>query len=196
MKACILLFIILLSIQFGFAQEPTLLQKEENGLCFIVQVGYNLGVGNINIQDDFVAKNNGYLVRLRTSLGYFIRPQLLLSLGTGIEGYHDPSYNLLPIAVKGRYFVRPSKKSIFLSGDAGYSVKLGDQFKAGAYTGLAVGYRIVQRNKTSILVCGGIDLHQIRNARSLIFNLQNSTYQYVESSFWLKSFSINAAFVF
>ncbi len=196
MRAYILLLFSLLSIQFAFGQEAFSIQKKESGLCFIVQLGYNLGVGNIRIQDDFVAKNNGYLVRLRTSLGYFVSPQLLLSVGTGLEGYHDPSYNLLPIAVNGRYFVRPNGKSIFLSGDAGYSVKLGDQFKAGAYSGLAIGYRITQRNKMSILVSGGMDFHQIRNAQSLIFNQQNSTYQYVESSFWLKSFSINTAFVF
>lgn len=136
--SCLCFFIIL----SGQCQEPSIsFPNRNNGLFLIFQLGYNKGVGKINLKETMSARNSGYMVSARATTGYFLNPKTSLGLSLGLDGYDEPNFNLLPVSVNLRYFFKPDRKSIFFDADLGYSLRLSESFKSGILGGLSLGYR-------------------------------------------------------
>jgi hypothetical protein len=163
---------------------------------FMVNGGYNIGIGSIRFNDDLSLRNTGRLYRLRLSGGFQLDQRLMLGIGAGLEAYHQPDFNFLPIAFEGRYFLTTKANRPFLGAGAGYSIKLSESFKSGICSGINVGCSLGKGRRTPLLIGAGLDLHQARNTTTYIFHVQTQRYEYIHSNLWLKSFTINVALLF
>src|SRR5688500_16434068 len=181
----------------GECQDPSItVPNRNNGLFFIFQLGYNKGVGKINLTETTSTRNSGYMVSARATTGYFLNAKTALGLSLGLDGYHKPDFNLLPASMNMRYFLKPDRNSIFFDADLGYSLKLSESFKSGMLGDLSVGYRMNAGKKANLLLSTGVNLQRIENANTYIYNRQTGSTDYVQSSFWLTSFAFNLGFLF
>lgn len=187
--------IILLSFfQIAFAQND--ISSENNkGVFNITEIGYNRGIGKINYSDEIKVKNGGYVGRLRTIFGYFINPQLSLGVGAGLDGYHNPTYNTFPVLLDARYYFKSGDLSPFVNVDIGYSLKLGDPFQEGIYSGVGIGYKFLQGKKVNLLINTGIDFHQIKDGRLLVFKNPYQS-EAIQSTFTLTSIFLKFGILF
>jgi len=170
----------------SFSQTSNL---KHSGFYNITQAGYNSGFGKFNLEENFESQNNGYLVRLRTIFGYFLSDKFSLGLGFGLEGYHSPTYNLAPLILDARYYLKGNEKGLFFNANSGYSLKFSDSFEKGFINSINTGYKIIIRNKIHLLPSIGIDFHQIKNDEFTFITPQGVESKNV--SFWLKSVSFN-----
>jgi hypothetical protein len=170
--------------------------NKNEGYFLIFQLGYNKGAGKIKLTETTSTRNNGYMVSARATAGYFVEPSISLGLSFGLDGYHDPSFNLFPATLNFKYYLRPEGKTVFMNADIGYSLKLSQSFKSGAATDLSVGYRINSGKKVNVLLGTGINFQHIENANSFIYNIQTGSFEYVQSSFWLTTIAFNVGFLF
>jgi hypothetical protein len=189
---------LFLTLHFFAAAAQDLLPKERerNDFFVIVQGGYNLGVGKIEITEDLSVRNKGNMYRLKAVAGYFVTPLLSVGLGAGLDGFHKPSFNTFPVMADVRYFFKSSGNHPFAGVALGHSVKLSDEFKSGLYSGINFGYNFGKGRKTPVLVSAGIDFHQIKDASTYIYYEQTQTFMYVQSTFWITSVSFNVALLF
>ena len=170
-------------------------KKNKNvGLFNITEIGYNRGIGQATFRPDVVVDNQGTVNRLRTTFGYFLRPDVSVGLGFGLDGYHDPSYNTAPLVADVRYYHHPTGNSLFVAGNTGYALKLGAGFEQGITAGLHVGYRLILGRSTHLVFSAGPDTQQLRDARILVIG--PTSFEEIESTIWLKSLSFNAGFLF
>lgn len=188
--------ILLLSRPCAAQSTPTPEKKNKNsGVFNITQIGYNQGIGNTRYRDNAEFRNRGYVNRLRTTFGYFVNPNVSLGLGFGLDGYHSPGYNTAPLVADARYYWRPAGNSPFVALNAGYSLKLDYPFEEGMMGSANAGYRFIWGRRTHILLSAGLDLHQIKDARVIIFTSPTSAERF-QADIWLKSLSFNAGFLF
>ena len=166
--------ILLCCFELAFSQDVSS-STNNRGIFNITELGYSRGFGRINYSDGIKVKNGGYVGRFRTIFGYFIDPKFSIGIGAGLDGYHNPTYNTFPVLVDARYYFKTGDLSPFINVDIGYSLKLGDPFEEGIYSGVGIGYKFLQGKKINFLINTGIDFHQIKDARLLVINYP---YQY------------------
>jgi hypothetical protein len=187
----VIFFIFTMAISsVGFAQG----QKKSHNLYGVFQFGYLKGTGNIEFNDVRTA-NKGNAFRARISGGYYITPKFSTGLGWGLEGYHDPDYNLAPLFVESRYFLKPMGNALFIQANAGYQLSLSNEFRKGTYLGIYGGYKIGKK-RVHVLLSTGLDFNQVRNANILVYDATTNSLAVQHADIWLKSISFNCAFEF
>lgn len=169
-------------------------KNKNSGWFNVTQLGYSRGFGTARFRDDVVVRNGGYVGRLRTTFGYFVTPHTSVGLGFGLDGYHNPGYNTAPLVADARYYWNPTGNSPFVAANAGYSLGLARAFQRGAVGSANAGYRFIWGRRTHLLVSAGVDVHQIKEARILVFT--PSAFERVQNNIWLQSLALNAGFLF
>lgn len=145
-----------------------------------IQAAYNTGIGNVS----GLGANSGQLYRLRLSGGINFDSRIYAGIGYGLEAYHNPGFNFMPIVIEGRYFLNSHSRSLFLSGGLGYLIPAGPEFNSGTYFHAGVGYRFYKGNSSSALFSFGHEWHQANVDFDEIRNL------------WLRSLSFSITYVF
>ncbi|HYF67306.1 MAG TPA: hypothetical protein VD884_04180 [Ohtaekwangia sp.] len=180
-----------------YGQDSTKSVETDKSFFVIIQAGYDVGIGSIRVSDKPEAsiKNEGHLYRIRFVAGYFVRPKFSVGIAAGLEGYHQPNYNMFPVLLDLRFYKNPEGNSPFASAGLGYAIPLSDNFEQGLHNSLHVGYQLGKGRKTPIMASIGVDMQYIKNAKGT-YEVRRMGTAYIESSIWLTSLSFNLAMRF
>ncbi|PWK20323.1 hypothetical protein [Xanthomarina spongicola] len=81
---------------------------------------------------------------IQTINGYFISPHFSLGIGIGLDGYHEPDFNTLPVVLDIRTYISDDENSIYVYLDVGPNIRLGgdsSEFRKGMALNLGFGYK-------------------------------------------------------
>ncbi|MBT9391849.1 hypothetical protein KLP40_01630 [Hymenobacter sp. NST-14] len=175
--------------------QPGPVKKNKNiGLFNITQLGSSSGLGQVRFPGESSFRHPGALSRLRTTFGYFLKPELSVGLGLGLEAYDVPKYAFAPLVADMRYYRRPAQSSLFAVATAGHTVSLTQEFGAGLTGGLGVGYRLIAGRATHLLFSTGLETHQVRDARLSLFYQKSAADQ--RHTVWLNSVAAHVGLLF
>lgn len=163
-------------------------QSKEN--YFKIDAGYLLGIGNINYNNQVKFVNNSKAFRLRVSYGIFVNPKTSIGLGLGLDGYHNPQHNTLPVFLEARRFISSNKNSLFAFLNLGTALKISQEFEKGFHFSSGLGY-IIKREKISFLPAIGINIQNVANGRAILIDPSTSQVEYINSKITLHSLSFN-----
>jgi len=154
MRKLLTTFLILfISNVFAQVVNETTKTKDEyrnKGYFNITKIGYvaihNLkreifipGEGNFYSEPD---ASDAYAWSLQTINGYFISPFFSLGIGVGLDGYHKPTYNTLPVFIDLRAYLSDEEDSFYAFLDIGPTLRIdGDnsQLRKGILFNIGLG---------------------------------------------------------
>jgi len=180
MKNYLTLLFIILSLG-AFAQEKEEIKKN-TGIFNLTEIGYLPGVGNISY-DNIDIENEANTYRLRTIFGYFLTPHFSLGAGIGLDGYHNPTYNTMPLFIEGRAYLLNNRHSPFFYADIGKAIKAGMEFEEGLFFNTGIGYKFFLSEKFCIHTSIGYNLQHMKEAITWYTKTEeNGTIQLEEQS--------------
>jgi hypothetical protein len=89
---------------------------------------------------------------LQTINGYFFSPYFSTGLGIGLDGYHNPNYNTLPIFLDFRVYFNDDIGSPYLFTDYGTLVKIENGTNNGTIFNIGFGYKLPLNEKRLTIV--------------------------------------------
>jgi len=118
---------------------------------------YKVNKASLELPNNFVGQDvkgssaNGK--SLQTINGYFITPKLSAGIGIGLESFENPRENTFPVFLDLRYYFDNNYSSLYIFGNIGGTLKLGDDFRKGGLLNGGIGYKFfVNSNKTTAFV--------------------------------------------
>ncbi len=151
-----LLLILFFTSYITFAQnqidnKATDTQKNK-GYFNITKIGY---ITNYNLKRDLFIEGVGGIYSelesershawsLQTVNGYFLSPNFSLGVAIGLDGYHNPNFNTLPVLLDVRAYLSKKKNSVYSFLNIGPSLRLGGENSAlrkGMVFNIGVGYK-------------------------------------------------------
>ena len=96
--------------------------------------------------------NEASVFSLQTINGYFINSYVSLGVGFGLDGYHNPNANTIPLFADIRLYAKDSKKSGYLFANAGTLVQIENGRRRGGMINIGLGYKYPINNKRFILI--------------------------------------------
>ena len=99
--------------------------------------------GEGNISSDLDA-NKSHAWSLQTINGYFLSPNFSLGIAIGLDGYHNPNFNTLPVLLDARAYFSDEENSFYSFLDIGPSLRIGgenSELRKGMVFNLGVGYK-------------------------------------------------------
>ena len=81
---------------------------------------------------------------MQTINGYFISPYFSLGIAIGIDGYHNPKFNTLPVMLDIRTYMSDEEDSFYAFLDIGPSIRIGGEnsdLKKGMVFNIGAGYK-------------------------------------------------------
>ena len=140
--------------------ENTIDEYRNRGFFNITKFGY-IKVNEANLET--FSPTNGVLVTdisidksqafsLQTISGHFFSPYFSTGLGIGLDGYHDPNYNTLPIFLDLRFYFNDGISSPYLFTDYGTLVKVENGKNNGTIFNIGFGYKLPLNNKRLMIV--------------------------------------------
>lgn len=146
------IFLLFIFFQIVHAQEFQNNDSNKNkGYFNISKVGF-INITNSK-QETFVRgeggfysdldTTNSYAWSLQTINGYFISPHFSVGIGLGLDGYHNPNINTLPLFIDARGYLSENKNSAYSFIDVGPTIRLGDgsSFRKGMMLNFGLGYK-------------------------------------------------------
>jgi hypothetical protein len=137
MKFFLALSFFVISV-YCFGQTEKQVLKDENknvGFFNITKFGY-IGVANLK-QERFIGgegnifsdldTDKAHAWSLQTINGYFLSPLFSLGIGVGLDGYHNPNFNTLPIVLDTRFYFSDDTDSFYTFLNIGPSVRIGGE---------------------------------------------------------------------
>ena len=161
MKNITLIIPLLLSV-FSFGQESHKKDEFRNkGYFNITRFSYiNTNVveretftpeSGIVVTD--LSAENSRAFTLQTINGYFISPYFSLGVGFGLDGYHNPDINTMPLFLDVRAYLNNNYDSPFIALDLGTLVKIEPELRQGRTFQASAGYKLfIEREKRIALI--------------------------------------------
>ena len=150
----IILPILLLTSFLSFAQTDSDNRdfNKNKGYFNITKIGYiNVtelrqeifipGEGNFFSEPD---ADNSHVWSLQTINGYFISPYFSLGIAIGLDGYHNPNFNTLPVMLDIRTYMTDEEDSFYAFLDIGPSLRIGgenSELRKGMVFNIGAGYK-------------------------------------------------------
>ena len=150
----IILSLLLLSSFFSFAQTDSKTKdlNKNKGFFNITKIGF-IAITNLK-QDVFIEGEGGFYSELDTNKshawslqtinGYFISPKFSLGIAVGLDGYHNPNFNTLPVLLDIRTYMSDEENSLYAFLDIGPSLRIGgenSQLRKGMVFNIGIGYK-------------------------------------------------------
>lgn len=110
----------------------------------VVFDGFGTGESNL-------ANESSKAYSLQTINGYFLTPHLSLGAGFGLDGYHDPTYNTMPLFIDIRGYFVNNKNSVFTFLDVGTLLKPGTSFRKGRMMEIGIGYKFFASSNIAMI---------------------------------------------
>ena len=106
-------------------------------------------------QGNFVGKlsdDKAKAFALETINGYFFSPYFSLGVGFGLDGYHNPNINTMPLFLDSRVYLKNGYNSLFAFMDLGLLAKVSDNFTKGSMFNIGAGYKFSLGEKKRIFL--------------------------------------------
>jgi hypothetical protein len=110
----------------------------------VVFDGFGTGDNNLSTED-----SRAY--SLQTIGGYFLNPNFSVGIGIGLDGYHEPDYNTLPLFIDLRGYFVNNKNSAFAFLDVGTVIKASDSFREGRMLEIGIGYKFFAASNIAMI---------------------------------------------
>lgn len=162
---------------------------------FKIEGGYLVGIGNINYDDRVTFVNQSEAFRLRASFGLFLDPKTSIGIGLGLDGYHNPAHNTLPVFFELRRFLRTNNNSLFAFLNLGTAIEISQEFEKGLYFSSGLGY-LINRKKIKLLPSIGINIQNIGDGRVILIDLTTNQMETIITKIALSSISFNLGIQF
>ncbi|PKP19180.1 MAG: hypothetical protein CVU07_00425 [Bacteroidetes bacterium HGW-Bacteroidetes-23] len=154
MKKLIASIFLLISF-YSIGQTENKISKDENnnvGFFNITKFGY---VGVTELKQELFIEGEGNVFsdldtgkahawNLQTINGYFLSPSFSLGIGIGLDGYHNPNFNTLPVVLDARFYFLDESDSFYTFLNIGPSVRIGGEnlkFRKGMVFNIGAGYK-------------------------------------------------------
>tara|TARA_B110001454_G_C12638239_1_gene400050 strand:+ start:115 stop:759 length:645 start_codon:yes stop_codon:yes gene_type:complete len=160
MKFYTTLFFILIFSTFSiFSQEKKDIDTYRNeGFFNITRIGI-IPLTNVKSEiRDFgltvttLPTNKAIAYSFNTINGYFFSPNFSLGIGIGLDGYHNPNANTMPLFADVRYYFNDEAKSVYVFADVGSLIKIENGTRRGSMINLGMGYKFPINKKRFFLV--------------------------------------------
>lgn len=146
-----------------FAQEDSEkdIDKYRNrGYFNITKLGY-ISVNNASLETFAIGEgvaltdlpsDNAHAFSFHTINGYFFNPFLSAGIGIGLDGYHDPNYNTLPVYLDVRGYLTDGFGSPYVYLNYGTLVKIENGPQNGNMFNIGLGYKVPITDNRLVLV--------------------------------------------
>lgn len=194
---CLLLFLFVLSLSLNGQEKQSV--KKNQGIFNITEIGYLTGSGNIDY-DRYSVANDARTYRLRSIFGYFFNPHLSLGIGIGLDGYHEPDLNTMPLFVECRGYLKDQRNTFYGFADVGKALNTNETFTPGLFLNAGVGYKFFLTKRWCINGSLGYNFQQMQNVDMVEYIYDQDTGRYYSN--WkqidvqMKAISFNLAFHF
>lgn len=173
--------------------------KKNQGIFNITEIGYLPGSGNINY-DVYTVTNDARTYRLRSIFGYFINPHLSVGVGIGLDGYHEPDHNTMPLFIECRGYLKDQRNTFYGFLDLGKSLGVNETFRSGLFLNSGVGYKFFLTKRWCLNSSLGFNLQQMQDIEMVEFVYDQETDEYYANwkqvDIYMKAVSFNLAFHF
>ncbi len=145
-------FVIVIGTQLYAQKSDT---NKNQGFFNITKISY-IDVQNI-VFDGFgtgetnLASESSRAFSLQTISGYFLTPHFSLGAGFGLDGYHDPTYNTMPLFIDLRGYFVNNRNSLFTFLDIGTLLKPGTSFRKGRMMEIGIGYKFFASSNIAMI---------------------------------------------
>ncbi len=194
-------FLALFLYVFSFSvqgQEKQSIKKNQ-GVFNITEIGYLPGLGNIDY-DGYSIANDAQTYRLRSIFGYFFNPHLSLGIGIGLDGYHEPDHNTMPLFIECRGYLKDQRNTVYGFADVGKALNANETFTPGLFLNAGVGYKFFLTKRWCINTSLGYNFQQMQNIDIVEFVFDQETGDYYPNwkqiDIQMKAISFNLAFHF
>lgn len=149
----LLFTILVLNMFISFGQNGnTKVKSKQKGYFNITKIGY-ISVNKLE-QDRYIDGEGNFVSNLdskkshawslQTINGYFISPRFSLGIAVGLDGYHKPTFNTLPVLLDIRLYLNEEEDSFYSFLDIGPSIKIGGEnskLRKGMVFNIGLGYK-------------------------------------------------------
>lgn len=163
MKFLLISLIIIFSCSSLVAQDIQHHNKIAGGIEFRYLDAIGINIDKLGGQ----SSSETYGKSLRFCLGYLFSPQLYVGISVGADRYEGFSANTFPLCLTSRYYIKNSKNTFFVFGEAGPNIKFSDAQNRGYTSNLGLGYKFNVFKKTSLSALLGYNYE-----RSMFVNVQ------------------------
>lgn len=99
---------------------------------------------------------------LQTINGYFFSPYFSAGIGAGLDGYHNPNINTVPVFLDLRLYLSNAISSMYLYTDFGTLIEIKNGSKKGRMFNLGAGFKLpINKNRLIIVTDLGYAFKQI-----------------------------------
>lgn len=193
----LVLFLCVCSLSFNGQEKQSV--KKNKGVFNITEIGYLPGTGNIKY-DGYSVANDARTYRLRSIFGYFINPHLSLGIGIGLDGYHEPDHNTMPLFLECRGYLKDQRNTFYGFADVGKALNANETFTPGLFLNAGVGYKFFLTKRWCINTSLGYNFQQMQNIDMVEYVFDQDTGEYYynlkQIDIQMKAISCNLAFHF
>jgi hypothetical protein len=160
----VILPILLLTTILSFAQKDSDngdVHKNQ-GFFNITKIGY---ISSSSVKQELFIEAEGNLFSeldnseshawsLQTTNGYFISPYFSLGIAIGLDAYHNPNFNTLPVLLDIRIYMADEEDSFYAFLDIGPSLRIGGEnstLRKGMVFNIGVGYKFKVAEKLFLI---------------------------------------------
>lgn len=193
----LVLFLCVFSLSLNGQEKQSV--KKNQGVFNITEIGYLPGSGNIDY-DSYSVTNDARTYRLRSIFGYFINPYLSLGIGIGLDGYHEPDHNTMPLFFECRGYLKDQRNTLYGFADVGKALNANETFTSGLFLNAGAGYKFFLTQRWCINTSLGYNFQQMQNVDMVEFVIDQDTGKYYsnwkQTDIQMKAISFNLAFHF
>ena len=149
-RLCFFIFLLTSSM---FSQEKIFTDEYRNkGFFNITKIGVialtkvKSEVSNSGLTVTDLPINKAIAYSFNTITGYFFNPNFSLGIGIGLDGYHNPNANTMPL------FTDEKAKSAYLFADVGSLIKIENGTRRGSMINLGMGVKFPMSKNRLFLV--------------------------------------------
>lgn len=178
----ILIFIPALCLSMdGLAQRPKGFVEAD--------FAYLIGQGSIDYQNTLSLAYTGDAYQLGLAYGRVVSSRMQVLLGLALCGYHNPSYNTLPVTAEGRIRLFADRGLFFRAG-AGFAPSLSPSFQKGYLYRLGVGHQL-NLGKRPLILSLYYKAQQIEDDNIVFFDLQQGQIVSYQDAIVLRSIAFS-----
>ena len=172
MKKIFIISTVLLLFTISYSQGETSDDEFRNkGYFNITRFSYiyinDVTLETFNSTDGVVATSlnidRANAFSLQTINGYFFNENFSAGIGIGLDGYHNPNINTLPIFLDLRYYFGEEAESLYLYSDYGTLAKIKNGTSNGTIFNIGLGYKFPIKDRLMLVTDLGYSYKSVSN---------------------------------
>lgn len=132
--------------------------------------------------------NDAICYSLQTISGYFLNPHLSVGIGIGLDGYHKPDFNTMPLFLDIRGYFVDNRNTAFAFLDIGTLLDAGPLYRKGTMAEIGIGYKFFASSKIAMIAS--------INGSFKGLSLTNEGYRTADWTVVLRGIGVSVGFIF